>query len=1692
MTAPTPVPELVARQIALTPDRPAVAAAGRQLTYAELDARADALAHALVAHGAAPDRPVGVLLPRGPDLVVTLLAVWRAGAAYLPLDPGHPSARLSGLVGQTGLTLVVTDRAGHARVTAAGATAVRADAPAPPGGTLPGQGGARAAAEPGGAAYVMHTSGSTGRPKGVVIDHAGLANRVGWAIGALGLDASDRVLQKTPVTFDAAGWEIFAPLAVGGTVVLAPEGAERDPAALLRAVADTGASVLQVVPSVLRALAEEDGWDRCGALRVLACAGEPLHAEVVQRVLALAPSAVTVWNTYGPTECSVDITAHRFDPAQRTGPVPIGRPITGMRVLVLDDSGEPADTGELFAGGVGVARGYLGRADLTAERFVPDPYGPAGARLYRTGDRVRVRPDGALEYLGRIDRQVKISGVRIEPGEIEAALETHPAVGGAAVVPVGAPGGGTALAAYVRAPKVPDGLRDFLAERLPGSHVPSVLIAVDRFPATSSGKLDRAALPAPTLATPAPATPAPGAPAVRRGPAAEETVARVWRDLFKSDGIDPDADFYQLGGTSLQFTRLVNRLRKATGRDLPLADLLTATTIAGQARLLAGRDEGDGPDAGDDPVPPADQAHQTDQSHGVTPLDGPGATLLNHPDGPGGPVPLPRTGPLPLSFGQRRLWVLDRMKPRGREWVSALFLPVPDGTGPELVAAALDRLVERHEALRTAFVVQDGEPMQLIRPPAPLELTTAEVTPGELPAVLDRELDRGFDLAGGPLARALLARDPAPGGRQVLVLSVHHIVCDGWSSSVLEREFATVLAALRAGRAPRLPALPVQYADFAVWQRERITPEAVERELVYWRTALDGAAPLEPRPDHPRPRVRDGRGAMVPLELSPEVTEALTELGRSHGATPFMTLLTGFGTLLARRTGQWDVVLGTPVAGRDRPGTEGVVGFFLNSLVLRLGLSGRMTFDAGVRRVRDACRAAFAHQELPFEQLVADLAPERDSSRTPLYQVAFDLHDEELTGSAADAADLAALVEVSRIAKTDLTLYLRRRPDGGMSGGLEYATALFERDTVARLAEQFVLLLQRASASPGTRLDALGLLPDAERGALLRWSGTPAPAYTTDAPGLFERRADASPDAVALRTESGEVTFAELDRRANRVAHRLRDLGAGADSVVGVLVDRGADLIASLLGVWKAGAAYLPIEPGTPAERVRYMLADAGARLLVSGTTVEGTRTVSPSPEGAEASRPARSADPDRLAYVIYTSGSTGRPKGVEITHAALAGHLRWAVDELALPAPGGAAVFTSVAFDLGVPNLWAGLLAGRPTTLLPQDLDLTELGDRLVAAAPLAFLKLTPGHLEILSGLPEERIAGLAARIVVAGEALPAALAERWASLLGPGRLINEYGPTETCVGATVHPVTAGSGRDSVPIGRPLPGVRAYVLDSWLRPVPVGAVGELCVGGAGVGRGYTGRPEHTAERFVPDPFGAPGDRLYRTGDLARVLDGGEVEFLGRADTQVKIRGYRVELAEIAAVVAEHPRVRQAVATAHDGLIRVAYVPDGTAPSPRSLTALCAARLPAYMQPAVFTALAAMPLNANGKVDHGALPAPASGEQKLVAPRGIVEERVAEIFTGLLAAPVGAHTGFFRAGGNSILAIRLVAALQDAFDVDLPIRAVFEGPTVAELAALIEDLVRSELDAMSDAELHAYGKEDVDGLRLDNRAAASS
>ncbi|MFH9004316.1 amino acid adenylation domain-containing protein [Streptomyces afghaniensis] len=1649
--------ELISRRARSTPDAVAVVEGDRSLTYRELERRANQLAHLLREAGAGPEAPVGVCLPRGTRLVVTLLAVWKAGAGYLPLDAAHPLRRTSSLLVEAAAVVAVTEEAFRDRVAVDGVRCVLLDEELT---TLDGRPDSvpEVSVAPEDCAYVLYTSGSTGRPKGVVISHAGIGNRIAWVVGAHKLDAGDRVLHKTPVTFDAACWEIFAPLVSGGTVVLAPVGAERDCAAMLRALIDHRITVLQVVPSVLRMLVEEPGWDACTTLRLLFCAGEPLHAELVQEFRARVRNCVqdvVVCNTYGPTECSIDVTAYDVSPLQRTGPVPIGTPIDGMRVLILGPDGRPVpagEAGELCAAGVGVARGYLARPGLTADRFVPDPDGPPGARLYRTGDIARRRADGNLEYIGRVDHQVKINGVRIEPGEVEAALVRHGAVREAAVAPFTTPAGALRLAAYLRldsaqaARQSPaerhEELLTFLRGHLPDSHLPAAFVELDRFPTTSSGKLDRLALPAPTTGT--------GRDEAPRSEA-EHLVAGVWRELLGVDGFGVHDGFFELGGSSLQLIRLANRLRAESGRGVELSRLPAATTVAAQARLL---------EAGPDPAPPVRA--------------------------------VPRTGALPLSHGQRRLWVLDRIEPGGREWVSGIFLRIPAGVAETTVRQALDALAARHEGLRTRFVPQDGEPVQVVDDPGPVDLRTVHAPRAQAGAVVEKEAERGFDLQRGPVARAVLVVGPEGTDEDgVLALLIHHIVCDAWSSTILRREFHEILDALLEERPARLRPLPLQYADYAAWQREHLTDDVLERELAHWKGVLAGAEPLAPRPDRPRPPARDARGSVVAFTVPAVVAGPLTDLGHRRGATPFMTLLTVFSTLLARHTDQWDGTIGTPVAGRERPEFEGVVGFFLNSLVLRMSLDGALTFEQALDRVRDLCKEAFAHQDLPFDRLVAELAPERDLSRTPLYQVAFDFHDEELTGSPAETGDMDLVVEVSTVAKTDLTLYMRRQQDGTVLGALEYATALFDRSTVERLAGHFQELLRSCAADPAQRLDTLGILTAGEWRALAAWSHTPAAPVTATVADLFEERAAATPGATALVADGTTVSYADLDARANRLAHHLRAQGVGPESVVCVLLDRDAELPVALLAVWKAQGAYLPLDPDFPAERVGQVLDAAGARVLVTRSahserlgTGHGVHHVLVDGHAAAIAdqpcgRPDRVTDMDLLAYLIYTSGSTGRPKGVQITHRGLANHVRWAVDELAAAGTGGGALFSSVAFDLVVPNLWAPLVAGQPLHLLPQGLDLAELGARLQDAAPLSFLKLTPGHLEIIGRqMAPERMTGLAGKVVVAGEPLPVATADVWARALGEGRLINEYGPTEASVGTCVHPVTAPVEGDSVPIGRPLPGMRTYVLDAHMRPLPVGAVGELYAGGTGVARGYAGQAALTAERFLPDPYGPPGGRLYRTGDLVRLLPGGSIDFIGRRDGQVKIRGYRVELGEIAAVLREHPDVRDAVTVAEQGPqgdtgVTAYWVPaQPSSATAKELAEYCAKRLPAYMVPRSLIPLDAIPLTANGKLDRAALPtAPGVAQEELTAPRGVVEERIAEIFTDLLGIPVGADSHFFHSGGNSILAIRLIAQIQTAFDIDFPTRAVFESGTVAGLAAAVEAAVRAEIDRLSEEEL---------------------
>ncbi|QKW28602.1 amino acid adenylation domain-containing protein [Streptomyces seoulensis] len=1613
-----PLHELIARQAARTPHAIAVDDAQGTMTYEQLDRHANRVARLLADRGAGPETRVAVSLPRGRDLLAALLGVWRAGAAYVPLDAAHPAERTAWMIQDSGARLVLAVH-GSAPEDPADAAVLLLDDPATGLAALPGTPADLPAADPSGAAYLTYTSGSTGRPKGVLVEHAGIANRVAWTVERQGLGPADRMVHKTVLTFDAAALELFAPLVAGGAVVMAPQGAESDPALLVRTLAERRVTVLQGVPSVLRLLVEEPGWPDCADLRLVFSAGEALDAELCRRLAE--PTGATVWNTYGPTECSIDVTAQQFDPQLHTEAVPIGRPLDGVRVYVLDDELDPVPigvVGEIYAAGAGLARGYAGRPAQTAERFLPDPHSGDGARMYRTGDLARWRSDGTLAYLGRVDHQVKVNGVRIEPAEVEAALNAHPDVRGAVVGAYPSVAGARLVAHLVAGRRIPrDELRSFLRRRLPEPMIPARFIALDAFPLTANGKVDRSALPDPAAAPAADA--GAGAPdhVAPRTPA-ERLVADVWEQLLQVENVGVHDDFFALGGSSLVLTRLAVALAKASGDDVQLRGLFGASTVEAQARLV-------------------------EESRPAVPEV----------------VPVDRGAPLPLSFGQHRLWFLDRMHPGSPEWVAPLFLRLPAGTTEDTVRAALDTLEQRHEALRTRYLLQGEEPRQTVVAARPVELRVEDAGEPDLERLFGEQFHRGFDLAEGPLWRALLVRVPL--GGPVLLVTVHHIASDGWSTVVLEREIRELCAAAQAGRAPELPAPAVQYADYAAWQAARSDDAVLDRELEYWKTALRGMPELQLRTDRPRPARRDGRGQGVRFSVPVGLADALSGIGRRHGATPYATLLAAFAALISRYSGQEDFGVGSPVTGRLRPEIQDTVGFFLNSLVLRADLTGDPSFAQLLDRTRETVLSGFAHQELPFERLVDELQPVRDLSRTPLYQVAFDLQDEGATAVAADGVLMDAFQGAWRVAKTDLTMFVWRHADGSLTGAFEYASALFAHSTVERMADHFVRLLQSVADAPDTPLSALDLTTVHEHRLLRLWNDSAAAVPDVSVPELIARQATERPDAVAVASGDTTLTYAELDVRANRLAHTLREAGVGAESSVAVLLDRSVDLVVALLAVWRAGAGYVPMDPVLPAGRIAGMVADGGVQTALTTKAYADRFTVpvvrvdedhSHHPNTA----PVTTVDPDTLAYTIFTSGSTGRPKGVQVTHRNLTNHIHWAAQELTTAGTGGAPVFSSTAFDLVVPNLWAPLVTGQRTWLFHGEL--TDLGTALAAAGPFSFIKLTPGHLEILSGqLTDTQISTLTGKVVVAGEALPGSLVERWRQILGDGQVINEYGPTETTVGTCTYPLTEPF-EGVVPIGRPLPNMVMRILDHHLQPVPVGAVGELHVGGTGVARGYAGDPARTAERFLPDPYGPASSRLYRTGDLARWRTDGSVEFLGRIDNQVKIRGYRIELGEIRAALTAHPYVTDAAVIATDDQRLIAYV-VGAVPD-------LSDTLPEYMIPTAYLQLDALPLTPNGKLDHRALPDPdALRTDAHTAPRTPTEERIAAIWHDLLGKDASTHDSFFELGGHSILAVRLVARLQQDFDLDLPMRVVFERPTIAQLAVDIEDRVRAEIDA---------------------------
>ena len=1478
--------ELIEAQVARSGDRPALEFQGQTLTYRELDGRANRLAHYLQHLGVGPDVLVGVCLRRSPEMLTAMLAVLKAGGAYVPLDPDYPSQRLAFMAKDAALAMLLTEEALRDALPPVDCEVISMEAA--------GQCAAAKLANPppchasrDNLAYVIYTSGSTGAPKGVMIPHGAVVNFLASFADLLELGPDDRLAAITTISFDIAALELFLPLVVGARVVLADRETAADGRRLAEAIRRHGVNFLQATPSTYRMLLMS-GWHGGPDLK-LVCGGEALDADLAATLLA---NCRMLWNVYGPTETTIWSTVHRVEQGQ--SPVPIGRPIANTQVYVLDALGRPVPTGvpgELCIGGLGVGRGYLNRPDLTSERFVPNPWDDRqGARLYRTGDRVRWRNDGVLEFLGRLDQQVKVRGFRVELGEIEAALAQHPGVAQSAVVPREDGSGQKCLVAYLVSAEgkelQPDRLRQFLADRLPDYMIPTGYVPIDALPRTPAGKVDRHALPEPdqggfatTAAYVPPRTPL------------EKQIAVLWAEVLRVERVGVNDSFFELGGHSLLATQLFSRLRDTVGVDLPLRLLFEKPTVA-------------------------DLAVAVDEARGQ------GATAVLPPI-----EPVDRQNDLPVSYAQERLWFMQQMEPESPFYNMPLCVRLRRPVDAGVLRAALGQVVARHEPLRTTFAVVDGLPVQRIAPHVEVDLPLVDLShlpPEGQEAEVDRlvaeEGRRPFDLSQGPLLRARLFR--LAEADHVFLLVMHHIAADGWSMGVLLDELTALHEALAGGKPSPLEPLGVQYADYAVWQRGWLSGEVLDGQLSYWKQQLADLPELELPTDRPRPAVQTFQGAHESLHLSSQLAESLRALSRQQGGTLFVTLLAAFQSLLHRYTGQRDIAVGSGVANRNRTELERLIGFFVNALVMRTDFSDDPTFCELLTRVRQTCLGAYAHQDLPFDRLVAELQPERRSNYNPLCRVFLVYQNFPMPSAEAAGVDLSELRMGTGTAKFDLTLFVRDA-DGGLLVTAEYDTDLFDPATITRLLGHFRDLLEAVVADPEQPVWALPMLTGAQRHQLLEeWNDTAAdyPAGQC-AHEVFQEQVKKAPDATALVFGDQQVTYGELNRRANQLAHYLRQRGVGPETVVGICVERSIEAVVGVLGILKAGGAYLPLDPAIPVSRLQFMLEDADTPLLLTQQslferwTEFGGRVVCldrdwPAIAEQATGDPALLTTPEHLAYVIYTSGSTGTPKGVAVRHAGLV-HLTFVQrDVFELSSDDRILQFSSAGYDAAVWEMFMALSCGARLCLAPREQLLPGPGMvELLAQLGVTIATLPPS---VLASLPDAELPRLRL-IVAAGESCSGELVRRWA----PGRrFVNAYGPTETTVCATLTDCRPGGLRPS--IGRPLPNMQAYVLDDHLQPVPLGARGELYVGGAGLARGYWNREELTAEKFVANPFGPPGSRLYRTGDLVRWLPDGNLDFLGRIDHQVKIRGHRIELGEVEAVLTRHPAVREAVVLARE------------------------------------------------------------------------------------------------------------------------------------------------------------------------------
>ncbi|TFI50883.1 amino acid adenylation domain-containing protein [Mastigocladus laminosus UU774] len=1674
--------QLFEDQVQRTPDAVAVVFENQQLTYHELNCRANQLAHYLQSLGVGADVLVGICVERSLEMIVGLLGILKAGGAYVPLDPEYPQERLSFILEDAQVSVLLSQHHLVEKLPQCQAQLISLDTNWELISQLS-QENPITDIQANNLAYVIYTSGSTGQPKGVQISHSAVSNFLSAMQQRPGITKQDTLLAITTISFDIAALEIFLPITVGASVIIARRDVTLDGRELFDLLVKSKATIMQATPTTWRLLLDSNY--QFSDLKIL-CGGEALPWDLVNQLLARSAS---LWNLYGPTETTIWSTVCQLESNESL--ISIGRPIDNTQIYILDQNLQPVPVGvpgELHIGGAGLAKGYLNRPELTQEKFIPNPfdkskvkgrlgklggtetdtltgspvpYGgkpafrtgltahfPQKSKLYKTGDLARYLPNGNIEYLGRIDNQVKIRGFRIELGEIEAALSQHPHVQASCVIAREDTPGDKRLVAYiVPQPQLTltiSELRSDLKEKLPDYMVPSAVVILESLPLTPNGKVNRRALPAPELSNEllekyvAPRTPI------------EEMLALLWAQVLKVELVGRHDNFFELGGHSLLATQLISRVRSSLKVELPLRSLFAAPTIAELS-------------------PNIQRLQQQNLELAAPPI-----------------LKRAENAELRLSYAQQRLWFLDQFEPNSASYNIPFGLRLVGSVNVNALQQSLIEIIYRHEALRTNFITVDGQAAQIIEQEtnwtvAVVDLQHLPLTEQKTAAqkLLQQQAIEPFDLAHDALIRAtLVVLSPT---QQWLVVCMHHVVSDGWSIGVFVQELQALYNAYSQRQPSPLLPLPIQYADFAIWQRQWLQSDVLQSQLSYWEQQLASAPTFLPLPtDRPRPAVQTFNGAHLEFTVSVELTQKLEKLSHELGVTLFMTLLAACNILLYRYTGQEDILVGTPIANRDRNEIEGLIGFFVNTLVMRTDLSLNPSFSELLPRIREMALSAYAHQDLPFEMLVEALQPERDLSYTPLFQVMFVLNNAPISEIELTGLSVSSLSIEGAIAKFDLTLSIENTTTG-LVGGWEYNTDLFDSSTIERMTGHFVTLLEAIVANPQERISQLPMLTASEQQQLLvEWNDTSVDyAFDKCIHQLFEEQVERTPDAVAVVFKNEQLTYRQLNSRANQLAYYLQSLGVKRDVLVGICVERSWEMVVGLLGILKAGGAYVPLDPAYPQERLSYMLTHSGVEVLLTQqhlverlpkneTVVVCLDTDYPHIAKHCEQNPITDTISNNLAYIIYTSGSTGKPKGAGVYHRGFLNLVNWLITDFQFTSKDSTVLISSLSFDLTQKNIFAPLIIGGILYLPPNGFDPDYILD-LISKQRVTWVNCTPSTFYSILTSGDDSFAKIQSLryVFLGGEPISIPSLLSWQnSPYCSAKIVNSYGPTEcadVCSAYTVQQPNEFLNK-SIPIGKPLPNVKLHILDQNLQLVPVGVIGELCITGVGVGMGYINDLQRTNEKFIPNPFShVKSERLYKTGDLACYLSDGNIQYLGRIDNQVKIRGFRIELGEIETALSKHSDVQSSCVISREdtpGDKRlVAYIvpqPQVT-PTISQLRSFLKEKLPDYMVPSTFVTLESLPLTPSGKIDRRALPEPEARtgiESSLVAPRTPIEEKLAKIWAQVLRVEiVGIHDNFFELGGDSILSIQIITRAKVA-GIKLTVKQLFANQTIAQLATV--------------------------------------